>query len=86
MPLACLESLACGTPIVATRTGRLPEIIEPGRNGLLVDADPVDLARAIDRVITDGWQMEGACRESVERFGWDQVGPSVLHQYEEALT
>ncbi len=85
MPLACLESLACGKPIVATRTGRLPEIIEPGRNGLLVAPDPVELARAIDRVINDGRQMECACRESVERFGWDRVGPSVLRQYEEAL-
>ena len=85
MPLACLESLACGTPIVATRTGRLPEIIEPGRNGLLVSADPVELASAIDRVINDGRQMGRICRESVERFGWDRVGPSVLRHYEEAL-
>ena len=86
MPLACLESLACGKPIVATRTGRLPEIIEPGRNGLLVSADPVELARAIDRAIHDGPQMGRTCRKSVERFGWDEVGPSVLRQYEEALS
>jgi len=86
MPLACLESLACGTPIVATRTGRLREIIETGRNGFLVAADPVELARAIDRSINDGRRMERACRESVERFGWDRVGPSVLRQYKEALS
>jgi len=85
MPLACLESLACGKPIVATRTGRLPEIIESGRNGLLVAPNPAELARAIDRAMNDGWQMGPACRESVERFGWDRVGPSVLRQYEEAL-
>ena len=72
--------------IVATRTGRLPEIIEPGRNGLLVSADPVELARAIDRAIQDGPQMGRTCRKSVERFGWDEVGPSVLRQYEEALS
>ncbi len=85
MPLAALESLACGKPIVATRTGRLPEIIEPGRNGLLVPPDPLELARAIDRAITDGRQMGPTCRESVVRFGWDRVGPSVLRQYKEAL-
>jgi len=85
MPLAALESLACGKPIVATRTGRLPEIIEHGRNGLLVPPDPLELARAIDRAITDGRQMGPSCRESVVRFGWDRVGPSVLRQYEEAL-
>ena len=84
MPLTCLESLACGTPVVATRTGRLSELIEPGRNGFLVSADPIDLARAIDRTVTEGRQMERACRESAEPFGWDRVGPSILRQYEEA--
>jgi len=85
MPLTCLESLACGTPVVATRTGRLSELIEPGRNGFLVQADPVDLAHAIDRAVTERKQMERACRESAEPFGWDRVGPSILHEYEEAL-
>lgn len=85
MPLACLESLACGTPVVATRAGRLSEMIEPGRNGFLVPSDPVDLARAIDRAVTEGKQMERACRESAEPFGWGRIGPSILRQYEEAL-
>lgn len=86
MPLACLESLACGTPVVATRAGRLAELIEPGRNGFLVPADPVDLAAAIDRAVKEGRQMESACRESAEPYGWDRVGPSILRQYEEALS
>jgi glycosyltransferase involved in cell wall biosynthesis len=85
MPLACLESLACGTPVVATRVGRLPEIIEPGRNGFLAQDSPIEFARAIDRVIREGRAMARTCRESVERFGWDRIGPSVLRQYEEAL-
>ncbi len=84
MPLTCVESLACGTPVVATRTGRLSELIEPGRNGFLVSADPIDLARAIDRTVTEGRQMERACRQSAEPFGWDRVGPTILRQYQEA--
>jgi glycosyltransferase involved in cell wall biosynthesis len=47
--LVAMEALACGTPVIAFPAGALPEIIEHGRTGLLVDG--VDaMAAAIDRV------------------------------------
>ena len=46
--LVALESLAAGTPVVASRTGGLPEIVRPGENGILVPPkDPKMLAQAI---------------------------------------
>ena len=46
--LVALESMAAGTPVVASRTGGLPEIVRPGENGLLVPPkDPIALADAI---------------------------------------
>ena len=49
--LVALEALATGTPVVATRTGGLPEIVEHGRNGLLVPRrNPAALASAIIRL------------------------------------
>jgi glycosyltransferase involved in cell wall biosynthesis len=32
-----IESMACGTPVIATRWGAVPEVIEHGRSGIIVD-------------------------------------------------
>ena len=49
-----LDAMACATPIVATRTGGIPEIVEDGVNGLLVPPrDAPALARAIVRLLND---------------------------------
>ncbi len=44
---AVREALAAGLPVVACRTGILPELVEPGRTGLLADPDPEALACAM---------------------------------------
>jgi glycosyltransferase involved in cell wall biosynthesis len=44
---AAREALACGRPVVASRTGILPELIRNGETGLLVEADPQPLAEAL---------------------------------------
>ena len=35
--LVMIESMACGTPVIATRHGAVPEVIEDGRSGIIVD-------------------------------------------------
>lgn len=85
MPVACLESLACGTPVVSTRSGRLPQIIESGTNGFLVDGDAANFARAIDQAVRSSRKMSERCRASVKPFGWDRVGPSLTRIYGEFL-
>ncbi len=53
-PLAILEYMAAGTPIVATNVGGIPELIDDGVHGLLVaPGDPAALAAGVARILDD---------------------------------
>jgi len=45
-----VEAMACGIPVVATRSGATPEVIEEGVTGLLIDPDPQEAKRAADAI------------------------------------
>ncbi len=45
-----IESMACGTPVIATRRGAVPEVIEPGRGGVIVD-DWGDAPKALEETV-----------------------------------
>jgi len=69
--LVLLESLAAGTPVVASRVGGIPEVVDDGKAGLLVPPkSPSALAEAIGRLWTD----PGLARRLGE-YGRDQVVP-----------
>ena len=54
LSIAMLEGMAAGVPIVATRVGGTPELVDDGRTGLLVPPHaPAELATAIARVLED---------------------------------
>lgn len=67
------EAQACGTPIVGSRSGSLPEIVTDGENGWLSEpADPDSFANAIERLIRDRARLENmratARRYAEEKF------------------
>jgi glycosyltransferase involved in cell wall biosynthesis len=76
-PHTLVEALAVGTPVIATRVGGVPEIVEDGQNGLLVEPDdPEALAAAIRRFTGDGdlrSRLAAAARPSAERFSSGRV-------------
>ncbi|MFJ5533894.1 glycogen synthase [Streptomyces sp. NPDC093261] len=87
-----LEAMACGTAVVASRTGGIPEVVEDGRTGLLVDVDDdfeEHLARALDSVLADpvaaGRMGEAGRQRAVREFGWATVARRTVHLYEKVL-
>ncbi|MDO8680092.1 MAG: glycosyltransferase [Acidobacteriota bacterium] len=71
-----IEAMACGTPVVATRSPGTAEIIEHGANGLLVDHEPRAVAGAIASLIADRPlrdRLVNHARESVRQYALPQV-------------
>jgi glycosyltransferase involved in cell wall biosynthesis len=74
LPRVIMEAFARGRPVVATRAGGIPDIVQPERNGLLVDrGDPRALADALVRVITDrafAERLAQGALEDADQFHW----------------
>lgn len=81
--LVMIESLACGTPVIAFRHGSVPEVIEHGRTGFVVDTvdEMVAAAARIDEI------DPAECRRAVEeRFGRDAFVSAHERAYERLVT
>lgn len=71
IPVALMEAMAVGVPVVSTRVSGIPELVEHGVSGLLAEAgDAKELADCIERLIADpasARAMAGVARHTVER-------------------
>ena len=87
--LVGLESLACGTPVVATRVGAMEDILEDGKTGHVVaDLTPRGLANSIEKIIANpaGPLLSAhAIRASVLKYGWSHVASAVVNEYDTVL-
>jgi glycosyltransferase involved in cell wall biosynthesis len=73
-----LEAMACRCPIVSTRNGAMPDLIDDGVNGHLVDVGDLDaLADRAARVLElpdDAWRaMSDAAHRTATRYTWDEA-------------
>lgn len=87
--LVAVESLACGTPVVATRAGGLMTIIRHGETGYLVPRCPGFFAERLDTLLKDAdllQQMRLAARPSVLGFSWKSVASQVSNLYDELIS
>jgi teichuronic acid biosynthesis glycosyltransferase TuaC len=76
MPNVVLESLACGTPVVATRVGGVPEVLVSERLGILVEPTLDSLAGGLEAALVRLWDREFIARHAQTRT-WDTVAEEV---------
>lgn len=88
-PTVVLEALACGTPVVATAVGGIPEQIVNGNTGFLVPVgDAEAMAHAVMKIIADKYLRSRMSRNASQyaalRFGKQKMVDGYLSFYEEA--
>jgi glycosyltransferase involved in cell wall biosynthesis len=89
--IAVVEAMACGKPVIGTRTGGIPEIIDDGEDGLLVEPDnPDQLAEAILRLLSDASLRERMSARGPSKvrskFLWEHTASSYERVFERLLT
>lgn len=88
-PNSVLEALASGVPVVSTRVGGVPYIVEHEESALLVPpGDPASMGAAVLRLLDDvvlAERLRSAGLRLVGRYGWDSVGPLLADTYRRVL-
>jgi len=84
-PNPCLEAAACGVPVVTTRVGNMPELIQHSINGLFIERDVSDIANKLTRLRDDSLlraELSQSMLTSIRAWDWKhqarnyRMGPS----------
>jgi len=85
--LPAVEAMACGTPVIASRTSSLPEVV--GDGGIYFDPHQIDeLGNVLYNTLQDNKLRENLSRKASDqarRFSWDKAARQTLKVYDEVL-
>lgn len=85
MPNVMLESLGCGTPVVATRVGGIPEIMRTPEAGVLMDERSASGVATAVKVLFEHYPDRAATRRYAETLSWDETTRGQLALFNRAL-
>src|SRR5262249_3438043 len=83
-PNVLLESLACGTPVVATSVGGIPEVICSPALGILVERDVPSIAAGLEKALATAWDRDALIGHARSRT-WDVVAAELERYLDERL-
>jgi len=86
---AILLAMSAGTPVIASNTGGIPEVIRHRENGLLVESDPAAISDVVSKLLADPGEasrLGSAGRQTVaQRFTLDQMVRNTMEVYHRVL-
>ncbi|WP_026962860.1 glycosyltransferase family 4 protein [Alicyclobacillus herbarius] len=81
IPVALMEAMSCGVPVIATAVGGTPELVRDGAGILVPPKDATSLADAMERILTDAQacaeMSAAASRVVAESFSIERIGPKL---------
>lgn len=87
--VALLEALACGTPVVATQVGGIPDVVTPEVGTLVPPANAEALASALIEILRDPikWRelSENARQRALHKYNWEHIAQQIVLIYQEQL-
>lgn len=86
--LTAVESLACATPVVATRAGGLTTVVQHGKTGFLIPRSAACFAKCLDMLLHDNLlhaRLSKAARPSVLSYRWPCVAHQIYGVYDELM-
>ncbi len=84
-PNVVLESLSCGTPVVATAVGGIPDIISNEDIGILVERTPESICQGIVEALERTWEHSKIVQYAQERFSWETTAEKVYNVFEKLV-
>ena len=84
LPTVLVEAMASGLPIIATKVGGIPEIVNKDTGVLVEPKNPEDLARGIINAITKKWDRQLIC-EYAKNYTWEKNAEKTIEIYNKVL-
>ena len=90
--MVVMEALSCGTPVITTDRGAMPELVEDGKTGFICKSK-LDFTNAINKIdeynrkskIHPGFDLSKNCRKKAENFSWLKATEEYVKLYEEVI-